>query len=177
MIRERVRSFTSLLDLQRPALPGEQGRLAQAVSIDDLHRLVRRRTPGLALDYVDGGAITEGAVAGNREAFAAPAGAPLPQGDRAGERGHRPAGTAPRAALRHRPHRPDRLMRIEAVAQAGPGARKWFQLHVRRGRENSTGLLQCAWENGCDTLVVTADTPSPGGSCVTSTTSSPCRPG
>ena len=39
-------------------------------------------------------------------------------------------------------------MRIEAVAQAGPGARKWFQLHVRRGRENSTGLLQCAWENG-----------------------------
>ena len=68
-------------------------------------------------------------------------------------------------------------MRIEAVAQAGPGARKWFQLHVRRGRENSTGLLQCAWENGCDTLVVTTDTPSPGGSCVTSTTSSPCRPG
>ncbi|GAA1390024.1 hypothetical protein GCM10009599_05850 [Luteococcus peritonei] len=70
MIRDRVRSFTSLLDLQRASLPTEQSRLAQAVSIDDLHRLARRRTPGFALDYVDGGAITEGAVSGNLEAFA-----------------------------------------------------------------------------------------------------------
>ncbi|GAA1390027.1 hypothetical protein GCM10009599_05860 [Luteococcus peritonei] len=51
---------------------------------------------------------------------------------------------------------------IEAVAEAGPQARKWFQLYVRRGRENSTGLLQRAWENGYDTLVVTADTPVSG---------------
>lgn len=45
-------------------------RLENAISIDDLRAIARRRLPRFVFDYVDGGAEDERTLRGNREAFA-----------------------------------------------------------------------------------------------------------
>lgn len=45
-------------------------RLKNAISIDDLRAIARRRLPRFVFDYVDGGAEDERTLRGNREAFA-----------------------------------------------------------------------------------------------------------
>ncbi len=47
---------------------------------------------------------------------------------------------------------------IEQLAASNPNTRKWFQLYVFRGREQTQALMQRAWDHGYDTLIVTVDT-------------------
>ncbi|WP_336643712.1 alpha-hydroxy acid oxidase [Microbacterium sp. MMO-113] len=51
---------------------------------------------------------------------------------------------------------------IEHVADAAPGARRWFQLYLRRDRAASLALIERAAAAGFDTLVLTVDTRVPG---------------
>jgi L-lactate dehydrogenase (cytochrome) len=51
---------------------------------------------------------------------------------------------------------------IEAVKDANPDGRNWFQLYVMREREISYGLVERAAAAGFDTLMFTVDTPIAG---------------
>lgn len=156
----------------------------------DLHRLAKRRTPKFAFDYVEGGAGTETAMRGNLAAFQRTRlqqrvlrgiGNASLATELFGQQFTMPIGIAPigltglmRAegevagvAAAERAGVPFTLSTmgtrsLEEVAEAGPGAAKWFQLYVRNGRELNLELMQRAKRLGFDTLVVTADTPVSG---------------
>ena len=51
---------------------------------------------------------------------------------------------------------------MEALAEAAPGARRWFQLYLWRDREASRALVQRARAAGYEALVLTVDTPVAG---------------
>src|SRR3954463_9961410 len=51
---------------------------------------------------------------------------------------------------------------LEALADAAPGARRWFQLYLWRDREASAALVQRARAAGYEALVLTVDTPVAG---------------
>jgi L-lactate dehydrogenase (cytochrome) len=51
---------------------------------------------------------------------------------------------------------------MEALADAAPGARRWFQLYLWRDREASAALVQRARAAGYEALVLTVDTPVAG---------------
>lgn len=50
----------------------------------------------------------------------------------------------------------------EELAQAVPGARRWFQLYIMKNRDDSARVIDSARHNGFEALVVTVDTPVPG---------------
>jgi L-lactate dehydrogenase (cytochrome) len=47
---------------------------------------------------------------------------------------------------------------VEALAEAAPDTRRWFQLYVWRDRQASEALIQRVLANGYDTLILTVDT-------------------
>jgi L-lactate dehydrogenase (cytochrome) len=51
---------------------------------------------------------------------------------------------------------------IEQMAEAGPDARRWFQLYVWRDRAPASELIRRALDAGYDTLMLTVDTPVAG---------------
>ena len=59
-----------LLKFKKPVLSPKQRRLASALTIEDLRRIAKRRTPRAAFDYTDGAADGEVSLARAREAFA-----------------------------------------------------------------------------------------------------------
>jgi L-lactate dehydrogenase (cytochrome) len=59
-----------LLKFKRPVLSPIHRRLAGALTIEDLRRIAKRRTPKAAFDYTDGAADGEVSLARAREAFA-----------------------------------------------------------------------------------------------------------
>jgi L-lactate dehydrogenase (cytochrome) len=50
----------------------------------------------------------------------------------------------------------------EQLATEAPGARRWFQLYLWKDRVASAELVRRAQDAGCDTLVLTVDTPVGG---------------
>ena len=59
-----------LLQFKRPTLSPKERRLASALTIEDLRRIAKRRTPKPAFDYTDGAADGEVSLGRAREAFA-----------------------------------------------------------------------------------------------------------
>ncbi len=59
-----------LLKFKKPTLSPKERRLAAALTIEDLRRIAKRRTPKAAFDYTDGAADGEVSLARAREAFA-----------------------------------------------------------------------------------------------------------
>ena len=59
-----------LLKFKKPTMSPKQRRLASALTIEDLRRIAKRRTPKAAFDYTDGAADGEVSLARAREAFA-----------------------------------------------------------------------------------------------------------
>jgi L-lactate dehydrogenase (cytochrome) len=51
---------------------------------------------------------------------------------------------------------------LEALAEAAPGARRWFQLYLWRDRDASAALVERARAAGYEALVLTVDTPVAG---------------
>ena len=174
-----------------PALTGVRSRrLARAASIEDLRRLARRRAPRAVFDYTDGGAAAEVSLRRSRDAFARvelrpsvlrdvshvstattllgqPAAMPLgfaPTGftrmmHAAGEPAvARPAG---RAGI---PYALSTMgtTSLEALAQAAPTTRRWFQLYLWRDRDASLDFVGRAKAHGYEALVLTVDTPVAG---------------
>src|SRR5690606_195122 len=58
-----------LLKFRRPELNGRKRRLSGALTIADLRRIAKRRTPRAAFDYTDGAADGEFSLARARQAF------------------------------------------------------------------------------------------------------------
>lgn len=66
----KAHDLRPLLQLKRPQPSAKRRRLDKALTIDDLRRVAKRRTPRAAFDYTDGAADGEVSLTRAREAFA-----------------------------------------------------------------------------------------------------------
>ncbi|QBE49093.1 alpha-hydroxy acid oxidase [Leucobacter triazinivorans] len=179
-----------LMRFKKPDLNGKRRRLDSALTIADLQRIAKRRTPKAAFDYTDGAAEGELSLDRARRAFEdiefhpdilKPAAHVDTSTEILGGQSSMPFGIAPTGFTR--------LMQtegeiagagaagaagipftlstlgttsIEDVRAANPDGRNWFQLYVMRDREISYGLVERAAAAGFDTLMFTVDTPIAG---------------
>ena len=180
--------WSELRELLRPRPAGS--RVDRAASIADLRALARRRAPRAVFDYTDGGAGQEVSLRRAREAFGRVEFRPsvlrdVSQVDPAVEVLGRPAalpfGFAPTGFTRlmHAEGEPAvarvaaragvpyalstmGTTSLEALAEAVPAARRWFQLYLWRDREASGDFVRRAAAAGYEALVLTVDTPVAG---------------
>jgi (S)-mandelate dehydrogenase len=164
--------------------PFTHGSLSQARNIADLRELARRRVPGLAFEYVEGGAEDESSLRANRTAFerlrllpntlidtshrqlrttilGTPSAAPLviaPTGLNNMLNTAGDLGLARAAAQRGIPFTLSSLSttRLEQVATQ-VGGRLWMQLYVLKDRAVARDLMQRAAGAGYEALVFTTD--------------------
>lgn len=178
------------LQVKKPQLDRKKARLESALTIADLRRIAKRRTPRAAFDYTDGSAEAEISIARARQAFSDIEFHPRVLRDVEhvdttatvfGASSALPFGIAPTGFTRlmqtegetagagaaHAAGIPFTLSTlgttsIEDVQVANPGGRNWFQLYVLRQREISYGLVERAAAAGYETLFFTVDTPIAG---------------
>ncbi len=155
-----------------------------ALNINDLRAMARKRLPKGIFEYVDRGTEDEISLRDNRRVFDAVKLAPSVLVDVSGRNqevdifGHRqamPLVIAPTAAAGLMWHDGEvQLARAAALANvpfcvstqamttiekiAETGARLWFQLYVWRDRKLTHALIDRARDAGAETLVLTADT-------------------
>ncbi len=179
-----------LMQFKKPELSAKKRRLDQALTIEDLRRVAKRRTPKAAFDYTDGAADGEVSLARAREAFGDVEFVPSILRDVStvdttrtvlGREVALPFGIAPTgftrmmqtegeiagataAAAAGIPFSLSTMgtTSIEDVAAATPGGRNWFQLYMWKDRDRSMALVDRAAEAGYDTLLVTVDVPVAG---------------
>jgi len=178
------------MTFKTPSLDFAGNRLEKALTIYDLRKIAKRRTPAAAFDYTDGAAEGEFSMNRARQAFEDIEFHPGVLTDVStvdtttevlGGTSAMPFGIAPTGFTR--------LMQtegeiagagaagaagipftlstlgptsIEDVRAADPNGRLWFQLYVMREREISYGLVERAAKAGFDTLFFTVDTPVAG---------------
>ena len=178
------------MQFKKPSLDFTGNRLEKALTIYDLRKIAKRRTPAAAFDYTDGAAEGEFSMNRARQAFEDIEFHPGVLTDVStvdtttevlGGTSAMPFGIAPTGFTR--------LMQtegeiagagaagaagipftlstlgttsIEDVRAADPDGRLWFQLYVMREREISYGLVERAAKAGFDTLFFTVDTPVAG---------------
>jgi (S)-mandelate dehydrogenase len=164
--------------------PFRRGTLARARNIADLRELAIRQVPGLAFEYVEGGAEDESTLRTNRSAFealrllpqtlidtsrrhlgttilGAPSMAPLVIAPTGLNNMLHPGGDlalARAAARRGIPFTLSSLSttRLEEVARQA-GGRLWMQLYVLKDRAVARDLMQRAAAAGYEALVFTTD--------------------
>jgi L-lactate dehydrogenase (cytochrome) len=186
----RWHDLAPLIRFKRPVLSARERRLVAALTIEDLRRIAKRRTPRAAFDYTDGAADGEVSLARARQAFADVEFRPSVLRDVSsvdtsrevlGKPARLPFGIAPTGFTRLMqtegeiagvtaaeaagiPYTLSTMgtTSIEDVAAAAPGARKWFQLYMWNDRDRSMALVERAAKAGFDTLVVTVDVPVAG---------------
>jgi L-lactate dehydrogenase (cytochrome) len=168
-----------------------QRRLAGAATIADLRELARRRAPRAVFDYTDGAAGEgERSLGRARETFQRLQFNPSVLHDVSavrtattilGRPSALPFALAPTGFTRLMHTSGERAVvsvaeevgipytlstlgttTIEQMAEAGPEARRWFQLYLWRDRAPATDLLKRATDAGYDTLMLTVDTPVAG---------------
>jgi len=165
-------------------------RLAGVASISDLRLRARRRAPRAVFDYTDGAAGNETALRRSREAYArvelvprvlqdvsvvdmsttilgSPAAAPFAFAPTGFTRMMHTEGEAAVARVAERIGIPYALSTmgttsIEALAEAAPDGRHWFQLYLWRDRGPSRDFVDRAKASGYEALVLTVDTPVAG---------------
>ena len=178
------------MQFKKPSLDFTGNRLEKALTIYDLRKIAKRRTPAAAFDYTDGAAEGEFSMNRARQAFEDIEFHPGVLTDVStvdtttevlGCTSAMPFGIAPTGFTR--------LMQtegeiagsgaagaagipfclstlgttsIEDVRKVNPDGRLWFQLYVMREREISYGLVERAAKAGFDTLFFTVDTPVAG---------------
>lgn len=178
------------MTFKKPSLDFAGNRLEKALTIYDLRKIAKRRTPAAAFDYTDGAAEGEFSMNRARQAFEDIEFHPGVLTDVStvdtttevlGGTSAMPFGIAPTGFTR--------LMQtegeiagagaagaagipftlstlgttsIEDVRKVDPNGRLWFQLYVMRKREISYGLVERAAKAGFDTLFFTVDTPVAG---------------
>ncbi|WP_299056774.1 alpha-hydroxy acid oxidase [uncultured Nocardioides sp.] len=179
-----------LLKFKQPVWSAKERRLAKALTIEDLRRIAKRRTPQAAFDYTDGAAEGEVSLARARQAYADVEFHPAVLRDVSevdtsrevlGKTVALPFGIAPTGFTRMMQTEGEkagaRVAReagipfalstmgttsIEDVAEAAPGGRHWFQLYMWKDRDRSMALVDRAAKAGYDTLLVTVDVPVAG---------------
>ena len=193
MVQRQLPKPSELLEFmqfKKPSLDFAGNRLQSALTIYDLRRIAKRRTPAAAFDYTDGAAEGELSMTRARQAFEDVEFHPGILTDVStvdtttkvlGGTSAHPFGIAPTGFTR--------LMQtegeiagsgaagaagipftlstlgttsIEDVRRVNPNGRLWFQLYVMRQREISYGLVERAAKAGYDTLFFTVDTPIAG---------------
>lgn len=186
----RVRDLAPLLQFKKPQFDRTRRRLDAALTIEDLRRIAKRRTPKAAFDYTDGAAEDELSIARARQAFRDIEFHPtilrdvteVTAGwDVLGQPVALPFGIAPTGFTRLM-HTAGEIAGARAAASAGipfslstlgttaiedlvaaaPQGRKWFQLYMWRDRERSMELVRRAADAGFDTMLVTVDVPVAG---------------
>ena len=179
-----------LLQFKKPEFDAKKRRLESALTIADLRRIAKRRTPAAAFDYTDGAAEGEISLARARQAFRDVTFHPSILNDVSkvdtrtailGQESALPFGIAPTGFTRLM-HTEGEIAgagaagaagipftlstlgtsSIEDVRAANPTGRNWFQLYVMRDRSISYGLVERAAAAGFDTLMFTVDTPVGG---------------
>ena len=179
-----------LMQLRRPELDLKKRRLESALTIEDLARIARRRTPRAAFDYTEGAAEGELSLARARQAFqdvefhpsvlrdvstvdtsctiwGGPSALPFGIAPTGFTRLMQTEGEIAGAGAAGAAGIPFTLSTlgttsIEEVKAVNPEGRNWFQLYVMRQREISYGLVERAAQAGFDTLFFTVDTPVAG---------------
>ncbi|WP_324754240.1 alpha-hydroxy acid oxidase [Roseovarius sp. Pro17] len=159
--------------------------MSEALNIEDLRTLAKRRIPGFAFCYVDGGADDEVTLAHNRAIFRQFRLIPRQLRDVSnidistqflGQKVERPFGICPTGYNGMLTHQGDlKLARaarrfgipfiqstmstssIEDIAAEMQGGEHWFQLYVLKDHSISARLMERAHAAGCSTLVVTTD--------------------
>jgi L-lactate dehydrogenase (cytochrome) len=178
------------LQFKAPELNGKKRRLEAALTIEDLRRIAKRRTPKAAFDYTDGSAEAEISIARARQAFrdvefhpevlrdvehvdttatvfGAPSAMPFGIAPTGFTRLMQTEGETAGAGDAHAAGIPFTLSTlgttsIEDVKATNPDGRNWFQLYVMRQRDISYGLIDRAARSGFETLFFTVDTPVAG---------------
>jgi L-lactate dehydrogenase (cytochrome) len=193
MVKRQVPKPAELAELMRfkkPTLNPTDRRLEKALTIADLRKIAKRRTPKAPFEYTEGAAEGELSLARARQAFEDVEFHPsilrnVPEVDTSrevlGGPSALPFGIAPTGFTRMMqtegevagagaagaagiPFTLSTLgtTSIEDVRAANPMGRNWFQLYVMRKREISYGLVERAASAGFDTLFFTVDTPVAG---------------
>lgn len=179
-----------LLGLRAPTLDVTGRRLAAAADVADVRMIAWRRTPRAVFDYTDGAAGTEAALRRSRSAFSrvelrprvlrdvsdvdtsttvlgAPSAVPFAFGPTGFTRMMHHEGEPAVARVAQRNGLVYALSTmgttsLEALAQAAPSGRRWFQLYLWRDRDASRDFVRRAHESGYEALVLTVDTPVGG---------------
>lgn len=184
----KAREVRALIQVEPPRLNRRAARLDACKTVEDLHRLARRRLPRPVADYVDGGADEELTLADNVAAFRRWRFTPSVLVDVAtvdtsaallGRRAALPLGLAPTGYTRM-------ISTLGEPAVAGPAARagipyvlstmastsledvaaarglgdadRWFQLYVWKDRERTADLVARAAAAGYRVLEIAVDT-------------------
>jgi L-lactate dehydrogenase (cytochrome) len=192
-IRRQLPNPAELLELmqfKKPDLNGKRRRLTSALTIEDLQRIAKRRTPAAAFDYTDGAADGEISLTRARQAFqdiefhpsilrdvshvdtsttifGGPSALPFGIAPTGFTRLMQTEGEIAGAGAAGAAGIPFTLSTlgttsIEDVKATNPNGRNWFQLYVMRQREISYALVERAAKAGFDTLFFTVDTPVAG---------------
>ncbi|MBA4025453.1 MAG: alpha-hydroxy-acid oxidizing enzyme [Gordonia sp.] len=186
----KVNDLAPLMKFKKPEFDAKKRRLDAALTIEDLRRIAKRRTPKAAFDYTDGSAEAEISIGRAREAFAdiqfnpailrdvskvstgwevlgAPVSLPFGIAPTGFTRMMQTEGEIAGAHAAARAGIPFSLSTmgtasIEDVQEANPQGRNWFQLYMWKERERSMALVDRAAKAGYDTLLVTVDVPVAG---------------
>lgn len=186
----RPRDLAPLMRFKKPVLNARARRLRNALTIEDLRRIAKRRTPRPAFDYTDGAAEQEQSLRRARQAFNDIEFNPSVLRDVSvvdtsvevlGQVSRLPFGIAPTGFTRLMHSEGEvagataaqaagipfalstmATTSIEEVAVAAPRGRHWFQLYMWKDRDRSLALIERAAAAGYDTLVVTVDVPVAG---------------
>jgi len=165
-------------------------RLEKALTIADLRRIAKRRTPRSVFDYTDGAAESEISLQRARRLFAELELQPSILRDVSdidlgtsilGGRSELPFAFAPTGFTRMMNHEGESAVvkvaeqlgipyalstmgttSIEDVAAAAPDARKWFQLYVWKDRDAGEDLVKRSAAAGYEALMLTVDVPVAG---------------
>ncbi len=165
-------------------------RLEKALTIADLRRIAKRRTPRSVFDYTDGAAESEISLQRARRLFAELELQPSILRDVSdidlgtsilGGRSELPFAFAPTGFTRMMNHEGESAVvkvaeqlgipyalstmgttSIEDVAAAAPDASKWFQLYVWKNRDAGEDLVKRSAAAGYEALMLTVDVPVAG---------------
>jgi L-lactate dehydrogenase (cytochrome) len=185
-----LKHFKNLLRFKQPLLSGKARRLRDALTIEDLRMLAKKRTPAGPFDYVDGSAESELTLNRARGYYSDLQFHPHILRDVThlnlettilGERFEMPFGISPTGFTRMM-HIGGELAGSKAAERAGipfvvstlgttsigevaknaPTGRNWFQLYMWKDRSRSLDLIQRAEDAGVDVLFLTVDVPVAG---------------
>jgi L-lactate dehydrogenase (cytochrome) len=186
----KPRDLAPLLKFKPIELNRTKRNLAAALTISDLRKIAKSRTPKAPFDYTDGAAEEELSLSRARQAFRNIEFHPNILRDVSkvntssfvlGDQSSYPFAIAPTGFTRMM-HTSGEIAGATAAAQIGipftlstmgttsiedlaavePGGRRWFQLYLWTAREQSLELIRRAKASGFDTLIVTVDVPVAG---------------
>ena len=182
--------FMSLIDWKLPTIFRNRAKVAKALSIEDLAAIAKKKVPKVVYDYVEGSALDEISYKRSKDVFSRTEFTAHTLRDVSkidpstiiyGKKVDLPILFSPTGYTRFMYHVGEPAVAAVAennnliyslstmgttspseLAQAVPGARRWFQLYVMQNREDSLSVIKQAKENGFEALILTVDTPVSG---------------